>query len=319
MKNWKRERVLMELAYLPVHFYLKFQHSVFADTHPLFVLRSVLGKNLRSMCCIAHTEKCSSCMYNKTCAYAFIFETILSQDNTIQPGRNTASHPFSFTQNAKITDKGSIITSYDFTITLFGKAIEYLPYIYAAFVRAGKEGLFKSRIQYIVEDVTVSSNSILENSETIQVSHTPNTWKYNPDNTESKKGDVLVELLSPLRFKTAGKYTTEFNAEAFMLCLFRRMKTLCLLYGSGEEDMVYSRENDELLLTDRNLIWQDYSHYSTRQKDAMALGGALGTFKLHGTFTPLDKALLDLSKVVNAGKNTNFGLGQLNVWQQWEN
>ena len=52
-------------------------------------------------------------------------------------------------------------SEYDFTITLFGKACEYLPYIYASFVRAGKNGVFKSRTPFSIIKVCVCEKNIL--------------------------------------------------------------------------------------------------------------------------------------------------------------
>ena len=118
----------MTLTYLPVTFRLKFADSTIADTHPLFVLRSMLGKELRSMCCVSRTSACPECMYNRICAYSFLFETILPQDNAVVPGRNRASQPFAFTRAAHVT--GRSLQDYEFTMTLFGKAQDYLPYIY---------------------------------------------------------------------------------------------------------------------------------------------------------------------------------------------
>ncbi len=43
-----------------------------------------------------------------------------------------------------------------------------------------------------------------------------------------------------------------------------------------------------------------------------------GTFKLAGHFSCVDAGLLDFARIANAGKNTNFGLGQLDFWAKWE-
>lgn len=70
--------------------------------------------------------------------------------------------------------------------------------------------------------------------------------------------------------------------------------------------------------TDRNLHWTDSTHYSARQKTAMELGGLTGTFKLAGRFSCVDAGLLEFARIANAGKNTNFGLGQLDFWAKWK-
>ena len=208
----------MPFFYLPVNFDLEFSTSVFIDNHPLFVLRSVLGKELRSMSCIAHQSKCQECMYNKTCTYAFLFETILEQQNQIVPGRNRASHPFAFTQGKNVA--GQTLDKYDFTITLFGKVIDYLPYIYAAFVRAGQKGMFKERVPFTVQKVTVNQKDILISEDQIDTNIYPLSFEYDNEsstlNESLKKGEVLVELKTPLRFKVAGKYSDKFSANDFM-------------------------------------------------------------------------------------------------------
>ena len=305
---------MINLYYLPIHFHIQFDSPALADTSPLFILRSMLGKNLRSMCCIANQNKCSDCMYNKTCSYAFLFETILSSENDVAPGRDRASHPFVFTGGS--LHSGVTISEYDFTITLLGKASDYLPYIYAVFVRAGKKGLFKSRTPFSVTKVCVGEKNILIDSDHIDTSIPASLWNFNKD-ISSKNGEILVELCTPLRFKYGGKYGMDFTAQDFMSCLFRRMKTLCALYGSLESELVY-KADEAISIADKRLEWKDNKHYSARQKKEMSLGGVTGTFKLRGTFTALEQNLLEFSKLFNAGKNTNFGLGQFDFWTKWE-
>ena len=304
----------MTLSYLPVRFSLRFDTPATADTPPLFVLRSMLGKHLRSMCCIAHKNICADCMYNATCAHSFLFETILSKDNAAVSGRDRASHPFAFTRGKN--ERGTEISDYDFTLTLFGKAAEYLPYIYAALVRSGKDGLFKSRTPFSVTAVCVGEKNILRDEEHLDTSVPASVWKYD-DSLKLRSGEILVELKSPLRFKVDGKYGTDFTAQQFFSCLYRRMKTLCLLYGSADEAPDFSAPK-QIAIEEKNIRWQEDTHYSARQKNAMRLGGTVGTLRLSGTFGELEQNVLEFARIANAGKNTNFGLGQMDFWVKWE-
>ena len=264
------------------------------------------------MCCIARKNECGTCPYNKTCAYAFIFETIIPQENQVAPGTVRASHPFSF----------SNCSQNEFTITLYGKACDYLPYIYAAFYRASKQGLFKERIPFDITDVKIAEKSILIDEENISTQNPVFEWKYeNVADVDTANSDVVarekelfIELKTPLRFKVQGKYSTDFNQVDFMNCLFRRAKTLCLLYGQFDEGFSYNAQKIEFEMTEKNLMWKDSVHYSARQKRAMELGGACGSFKLKGKFSDFELALIDFAKIFNAGKNTNFGLGQMDYW-----
>ena len=309
-----RQVFSVTLSYLPVQFTIKFETPALADTPPLFILRSVLGWKLRSLCCIAHSIECSSCIYKGTCAYTFLFETIIPAENEVVPGRNRASHPYAFTQDEKLGRQ--LVSKYKFTMTLFGKAIDYLPYLYAALVRAGKEGLFKTRTPFAITEVMAADKNILVAEDQLDV-HVPAMVMEVSDKGESKKGEVLVELKSPLRFKAGGKYGLDFTAQDFMGCLYRRAKTLCQLYGKDDDDMQYSQTGAKKI-TGKALQWAERTHYSARQKAVMKLGGALGTFKIEGEFSPMDISLLEFAKNCNAGKNTNFGLGQVDFWPKWE-
>lgn len=330
----------MQLRFIKVQFNLKFLSPVIADTNPLFILRSMLGKNLRSMCCISKKSFCSECQFCRSCAYAFLFETILPQENSALPGRNRASHPFSLSSKNQFKNFKNPLDEYQFTITLFGKAADYLPYIYAAFVRSGQNGLFKSRTKFKIESVFTNGKNILIDENHLDLDFSTDEWKCgfgkfhaiedeiaslvarNDKKTvlgnDGSVSQILVNLKSPLRFKVQGKYTADFSAADFMNCIFRRAKTLCTLYGdiSEDEKNLWKISTGGIEITERNLCWQDERHYSARQQKAMELGGVLGTFKIEGNFSDAEIALLKFAEIAGAGKNTNFGLGQVEVWER---
>lgn len=118
----------MKLSFLQFEFNLEFLKPAIVSANPLFVLRGMLGKNLRSMCCISRQSVCGECLYSKTCVYSYIFETILPSDNSVLPGRNKGCHPYSL--SVKNREHKNPLTEYSFILTLFGKSVEYLPYIY---------------------------------------------------------------------------------------------------------------------------------------------------------------------------------------------
>lgn len=305
----------MPLSYLPVHFHLRFASPAIADNPPLFVLRSLMGMHLRSMSCVSPNTKCPDCMYKSTCAYAFLFETILHSENDVLPGRDRASHPFAFTKG--VLAVGAKISEYGFTMTLFGKAVDYLPYIYAAFVRAGESGIFKNRTRFSVEDMSVGGKSILIDENHIEPNVEAEEFSFKADGSGDSRGEVLVELKSPLRFKVGGKYSQDFSATDFFSALYRRAATLLKMYGAIDAEL--ERLPKSLLSIDaRNLRWKKLDHYSARQKKLVILSGAVGTFSLSGEFSCMEKKLLEFGRIANAGKNTNFGLGQMDYWTKWE-
>ena len=305
----------MNISFLQFEFTLEFLTPAIVDTNPLFVLRSMLGKNLRSMCCISRNSVCTECLYNKNCAYSFIFETILDADNSVLPGRNKGCHPYSL--SVKKHERKNPVDSYSFVLTLFGKSVEYLPYIYAAFVRAGNDGIFKRRSRFFIKSVVANGKNILLGENHLDMELEPKKWA-SGGTEKTENCEILIELNSPLRFRFGGRYGTDFTVQDFMNCLFRRARTLCALYGeiSEEEKLMKYIPPEELHFDDKKIRWIDFNHYSARQKNAMELGGSIGTLKMSGNFSEFELSLLELNKIAGAGKHTNFGLGQIDYWKK---
>ena len=84
----------------------------------------------------------------------------------------------------------------------------------------------------------------------------------------------------------------------------------------GEFDLQFDEYilSKSIIMEEKALVWRDSMHYSARQKTAMELGGSMGSFKMKGVFSNFEISLLELAKIAGAGKNTNFGLGQLDYW-----
>lgn len=306
----------MKLYFLPVDFQFKFISPVMADNDILFVMRSVFGAQLKKMCCVSRQSNCFSCMYNKTCAFAYLFESVVKKDNCVLPGRKTISHPYSISKSKVVTDSKGFIKSFEFNVVLFGKAIEYLPYFYAAFVRAGKEGVFKRRTPFEVTDVKVRSQSILLDKNQLRSDYKSFCFDFLQKSPISAQ-ELLIEAKTPLRFKVRGVYTQHIIAQDFWNCLYRRAKTLALAYGvdNHSNDFPHPMET-KTTIVDNRLQWKDITHYSSRQKQAIELGGFMGTLKIAGSLNNLEGNLLEFAKIANIGKSTNFGLGQIDCWER---
>lgn len=312
------------IKYQKIQFTLTFEKSIALSVEFFFLLRGVFGKQLRSLTCIARENDCQTCEYNSTCCYAYVFETILDKNNAIQQGVNRGSHPFIFQIDdfSAYNVKSKTIT---FAMILLNSAINYLAYIYAAFVRAGEKGIFTERIPFAVTYVGVNNQTLLQNKTTIKVNTQIELWnediKKALDSSEKYSGEILIQFLMPLRFKVRGQYNMNFSPCDFFLMLFRRLKTLLGLYGDTifPENISYRFPVADINFTQKNLQWQDNGRYSARQKQFMILGGVIGNFTLSGTFTKMELLLLEFAKIFNAGKNTSFGLGQINYWTHINN
>ena len=304
----------MNVSYQEYIFRFKFAKEISINLNTISVIRSILGMNLKSMCCLSKNTDCHNCLYSGTCIYATFFESIISKNNTVLSGRNTASHPFVL--SLFTNEKQSEILK--LKLVLFGKYTEYLPYIYGAFVRAGKKGFGKERIPFEVSDITVDETSILETEEKLRTDYSLKKWELNDFNTE-KTGEILIRIKTPLRYKAGGNYAHEINVQDFLNCLYRRSKTICGFYGNYDEEKdIFDTENCQLSVIEQSIKWSENNRYSSRQKAEMSLGGMTGDFKLQGKFRQQDRDLIEFARLFGAGKNTNFGLGQIDVWERME-
>ena len=67
----------------------------------------------------------------------------------------------------------------------------------------------------------------------------------------------------------------------------------------------------ERLRDERQLRWFDWTRYSSRQQQEMALGGVVGAWRLNGPRDALASVWpwLWLGQWLHVGKNASFGLG----------
>lgn len=316
---------------------LSFESPIAFHVNPIFLIRSMLGVALHSMCCIARTQSCPSCLYNKTCVYSWLFESILSKDNEIVPARDRSSHPYILFDIRNDPDERSeaekTLSSYSFALVLIGKAVDYIPYIYAALVNAGKRGVQKERTKFVIAEMTAGGRTILENDGSLKTDVPIQIFKCTrhtdmcvsegdgEENGGALRGSVLVQLKTPLRFKSKGRYTKDFSARDFFSCLSRRADTVMRLYGEREDAVEYASDgsgdspiDERIAVVERDLKWVNQKHFSARQRREMLLGGAVGAFTMEGRFTRKQMDLLEFARVFSAGKNTNFGLGRLDFW-----
>jgi hypothetical protein len=302
----------LQVSYQKYEFYIKTETPITFYTIPTFIFRSVLGKNLRAISCLFKQNSCADCSLNKTCAYSLIFETPVEKDNEYLAGRNRAPHPLIL---SCVEELHKPVQQISFTVTLLGKSIEYFPYIYFALKQAGKKGVFKQRVPYAIEDVVSNGKSVIIDDETIDTSLSNKEWSLSSENTEAVPLQLKVNLLSPLRLKYGGKYGTDFNANDVLNAVIRRMQLLCGFYGSSQcainqEELFL---NGPISINDRNLRWQDYTYFSSRQKKKLRMGGALGDFSLSGTAPPVVYSLLHAAELFHVGKNPVFGFGKISA------
>ncbi len=301
-------RKSIEVRYSQITFSLNFISALSFDIFPTFLFRSVLGNELKKMACIFPEKHCASCSLKNTCAYSLVFESPISKDNKILPGRNFAGHPFVLYSPVPIWHT---VHSIDLHITVFGKAIEYIPYIYYALKRAGEKGILRDRVRYTIDDVRAGSDQITDGAGTINPEFKVELWNFNQGEAGTE-GRIKIRFLTPARMKIKGSYTNNFSVQDFFNTSWRRASQLVSLYGNSNDGFSYfPSENIKMLSNDTR--WVDLDRWSSRQRRNMKLGGIIGNIEIGGKFSEGDFSILRFDEIFHVGKNTGFGLGKINI------
>ncbi|MDR2580742.1 MAG: CRISPR system precrRNA processing endoribonuclease RAMP protein Cas6 [Fibromonadaceae bacterium] len=251
-----------------------------------FIFRSILGFNLRKLVCVAKSAECKNCLYKESCVYSLAFD-------------EAEIHPTILTAEPFFNEK-TLIENVELSIIFLGKFAKYADYYLQALKRGAKSGILRERIPYKIE----IEQCKIENG----------NWNVElcSSNFVSQPQTFKFELLTPFRFKAMGKYNLQFTELDFILCLHRRCQKLCSLYGKNNFKDKYFFENKWKII-ERDLKWQKLERWSSRQKQVMPLGGIIGDLTLQGEFTEYELALFQFARLFNVGKNTNFGMGNLNI------
>lgn len=301
----------MSLLYNRFKFYLKFDKEVFSQSFPSFIIRSVLGNELKQFACILKRKQCEFCPLKFSCAYSYVFETPIKKDTTFLAGRDKGMHPFTIYTDRDVKQSFDTL---ELTLTLIGKGIEYFPYIFYALLKAGEKGLFRERMPYKIDKIeSVDDNIVVYDGkdEALNLIE-PKKYQFNDALSCDFNGKLSLHFLSPIRIKVNGQYTDKLTYKDILINAARRLSVLESMYGSGEE-VKFSLKNMSEKKSLDSFRWVDYQRFSARQSSEMKLGGVKGEIEVEGEFASTELSILEGIEIFGLGKNTSFGFGKVKV------
>lgn len=302
----------MEFTFLPIaryQFHFRVTQPIELPEYAGSTIRGVFGRALRKISCMTKQDDCKACPLYQTCPYTNIFET---------PPKEHQIQKFTQVPNGYIIEPPTWGEKYyragelfSFDLVLFGRLINQLPLIAFAFKRAfefniagGKADLID--IQHYDSNGIISSifekDKIIDHSTNI---HIPEQYPIN----------LNIEIQTPLRLQENGKPLSveRMNLDRFLKTLLKRISLLSEFhYQSLNFDFDTLIAQIEQISDEKNLVWQDWTRYSSRQQQKMKLGGVIGQWHLKNV--PYEWAkLLDIGQWLHCGKNATFGLGKYKI------
>ncbi len=275
------------------------------------MLRGAFGHALRRVACLTREPECGGCPLLDTCAYSAIFapppRTHSLQHFSQAPAPYLIEPP---PWGARTLPAGA---AWHFDIVLCGRSLKELPLITLAFRQALQRGIGPGdgRSELVQIDHEAAPERYL-------AIHTAGDGHFAAHATASPSfggheiDQITLTLLTPLRLQDNGRALppARLNAPTLLMAAVRRASLMAELHGVGAPgwDFPRLRQLADAIADDKHLEWKDWTRRSARQRQAMTLGGVVGTWTLRGDLAPFLPAL-HLGQWLHLGKETVFGLG----------
>lgn len=278
------------------------------------MLRGAFGHALRHLSCMTKMPDCKSCMLYRSCPYPLVFEHP-PQASKFQKFGNIPN-PYIIEPpplGNKIYQVGEVLS---FNMVLMGQAMAQLPLIIFAWQRALQQGLGKERsraklLTVIIEPDQPQAQIIYDTALDTSVQ------AYSPlvPPLLAKTAAITLEFVTPLRIQKQGTILNhQMTARDVLGALLRRYFLLWEFHGKDYHapDFAWLIEQAQQVVCEVDFEWCDWQRYSTRQHQAMNLGGVLGKVRLRGDLSAF-WAMLQAGQWLHIGKETTFGMGQYQI------
>lgn len=238
--------------------------------------------------------------------YARMFDSSKEDRKETDPHRDFSIRPYALFSSGRLNEVSDRLV---FDLTLFGNETASFPFLYRAILNGGKAGMFKERVPYAIEDVTVQGESVLDDGGP-KDNVKPRVWRFqNRDKPERK--NICIELSSPLRLKASNRLSKHLSYFQIIENLVRRINSLQTVFSGGAGDFWKNEIIDRPI--DCRSFWYELPHYSTRQKEAMTIGGLVGVIEIEEPIPAREFSLLKAGELFHVGSKSAFGFGKIRV------
>lgn len=273
-------------------------------------LRGAFGGALRAASCMTRQKTCDGCPLLATCPYAVVFETRPPVAGHALQKFTQVPHPYIIEPpqwGERDYASGEVLA---FHLVLAGRALDQLALIVWAFVRAFRHGVGQgdgtARLARVVH-VGATETCVLDGPDDQIAAHDPAVPSA-PTFAES----LTLAIDTPLRLQKNGHPIDhrQLTARDLLTALMRRVALIHEFHGAGPLPIHFSdlARHAETIDSQKDLHWRDWTRYSSRQQQKMALGGVVGQWTLAGDLAPF-LPFLHLGQWLHVGKEATFGLG----------
>jgi hypothetical protein len=279
--------------------------------------RGAFGNALRRLSCMTRQKDCAACPLFNTCPYPAIFAPP-PLEHRIQYFRQPPA-PYLIEledRGARVLERGGTLR---LGMTLLGRAERETALIVEALEYAARRGLGASGGTAELDEVRClplakdgKAMTLYRPAQDTRLRDVARCQLAAPSPPPTLAG-LTLRFRTPLRLQKNGRALppAKLTPAVLLSSIVKRVALLAELYGNGVPDWDFKSlaETAATITDERDLRWLDWSRYSSRQNQAMQLGGVIGTWRLSGDLADFFPALF-CGQWLGAGKETVFGLGR---------
>jgi hypothetical protein len=279
------------------------------------MLRGAFGHSLRQLACMTHQKECTGCPLLTTCPYPAVFQPPPPVEHALQkfsaiPVPYVIEPPES---GARLLAPGE---TFSFGIVLIGRALRELPLIILAWRRALARGVGAgdgtAELARVVHCGTAAEAEVYRPDTGVVTAH-EQSIVHQTANINKTLTRATLQIITPLRLQQNGHALSpeKLDARTLLMALVRRANLLSEFHGNGPlvENFAPLLAASAEIRDNKQLTWRDWTRYSSRQQQKMALGGVVGEWTIDGPLSPFF-FFLDLGQWLHVGKEAAFGLGR---------
>jgi hypothetical protein len=314
----------LSLTALPLRVKARVTKPILLNEHKGSAIRGALFEALRKRSCARlELSTCHPCELVPVCPISALVATVDPEwERGVDPPRPLVIDPP--LDSCTEYKQGGFL---EFGLTVFGSASRLLPYLVLAIGDAGKAGIgrryqdggFWTRGRFEVERVELA-NPFSGATELLYPGPGPQPIFRSPHSpitsadVEAAIGatdQVTLDFLTPTRLVSRGETLPRFSLLAFLQRLRERLEALERRYAPGPaqiETFDAAAASEAINITADTTRWQDVRGWSTRQKQALPLGGFTGSVTLQGDLAPI-LPFLAWGQLAHVGKDATKGNG----------
>lgn len=303
----------LKVHYIKLSFTVELIEDTILPENKVSALRGGIGEMLLRSNCIRDRE-CENCLFASECIIQRTMYSQFEKKPRFVTNGESVGYVIECENYQKRFTEGD---AFGFQLILFGKTVVYFNVFLQAIHMLGMNGLGKYAGHFRITNIQNESGEPILDGVNVYMERyqVKELGGYVERRLQMLKGSAFpakIVFKTPLTVKYNGEFLREFNMDAIVRSVKRRIYMLDCFEGIDGED-AFDRNYMIPLIKCQNVKRRAVKRFSSRKQSSMYLNGIQGEVELE-QIEPNTLGLLLAGEVIHIGKNTSFGFGKYRVY-----